>query len=113
MRFIIDDSERTIIALFDHNVFPTQQTGRYYSAHIPLASDHSLFAKLGCNFFQMFAIRVDAQSPAGAEIRHKVTKWAQKVRQHAMDHPVEAFTSIFPITDNYFDILLLEQAFPV
>jgi hypothetical protein len=61
----------------------------------------------------MFATRVDAQSPAGDEMRREVSPWAQKVRRHAMDHhPKETLTNIFPMTDNYFDTVSMEQAFP-
>jgi hypothetical protein len=112
VKSFIDDRERIIIALFNHKYLLNQQTGGFYVAYHPMASDHILAANLRCKFFDMFAKRVDVQSVAGKKIQVEVGKWAQRVREYGIDHPVETLTNIFPMTDNDFESVLLRQALP-
>jgi len=109
---LIDDRERMMIALLDRRVLLNQQPGGYYGAYTPLASDHTLFAKLGTNYFETFARNVDTDMVQQHGIRVQVTNWANSLREYAIANPVETLSDRFELTETYVDSVIKSQALP-
>lgn len=110
---ILDDRERVLIALFNRNVLLNQQPGGFYPTYTPLASDHNLYSNVKIDYFNLFGRSIDPQDvSAEFKIAHRLSRWSEKVKQFGLDHPDETLTTRFPMTDEYCQSVVKEQAHP-
>ena len=73
---LVDDRERILIAAFNRTVLLNQQSGGFYPAYTPKASDQLLFTNLKTKFFDMFATNVDDRITS-LGMRNQLDQWGE------------------------------------
>lgn len=107
----LDDRERVLITLFNRSLLLNQQSGGYYPSYLPRESDHALFAKLGCHFFDTYGKMVDTRDEIGKiGIQQFVNQWGDELMLYAQEHPIETLTNRFPITEEHLENVIKRQA---